>query len=69
MERYLVFARSAYAEPLSLQGTLELPAGTQPQQPALDAYGADWLELILIPEREAFWAIEEPATASLEAQL
>lgn len=68
MERYLVFARKAYADPLSLEGALDVPAGQNPQQPALEAYGDDWLELILIPEREAFWAIEEPTSISAEAR-
>ncbi|GAB4432426.1 MAG: hypothetical protein OHK0015_19910 [Chloroflexi bacterium OHK40] len=67
MERYLVFARDAYAEPLSFQGALEAPAASAPEL-ALSTYGDTWLELVLIPEREVVWAIEEPAApASLEA--
>ena len=68
MERYLVFARAAYAEPLSLQGTLELPHGQAPQQPALDRYGGDWVELVLIAEQDAFWALQEATPAGPESR-
>jgi hypothetical protein len=68
-ERYLVFARSAYAEPLGFQGTLEVAAGQDPQRQALEIYGAEWVELALVPEREVFWAIEEPVATDVEAQL
>lgn len=65
---YLVFARAAYAEPLSFQGTLEVLAGELPNQRALDAYGDDWVELILLPESEAHWAILEQPSHAVEAQ-
>jgi hypothetical protein len=69
METYLVFARAAYADPLSFQGTLEAPASPHPHQLALDTYGSDWVELVLIPKSEAHWAIQEQAPRTLEAQI
>ena len=67
METYLVFARAAYADPLSFQGTLEAPAGRSPNQLALDAYGGNWVELVLIPASEAHWAIREAPPLAMEA--
>jgi hypothetical protein len=67
METYLVFARAAYADPLSFQGTLEGPAGTHPHRLALDTYGSDWVELVLIPASEVHWAIQEETPLAMEA--
>ena len=67
METYLVFARATYADPLSFQGTLEVQAGRSPNQLALDTYGSDWVELVLIPASEAHWAIQEEIPLAMEA--
>jgi hypothetical protein len=67
METYLVFARAAYADPLSFQGALEVSAGAHPNQLALDTYGSDWVELVLVPERDLFWAIKEKTSTTAEA--
>lgn len=66
MDQYLVFARTAYAEPLSYQGMLAAPTGQPPEQLALETYSGDWLELVLIPQQEVFWAIEEHPAHTLE---
>lgn len=68
MERYLVFARAAYAEPLAYRGALEPPAGESPERAARDAYGAEWVELVLIPEGAITWVVDEPAATSVEAR-
>jgi hypothetical protein len=68
METYLVFGRAVYADPLSFQGSLETPAGMSPNQFAADTYGSQWVELVLIPVSEAYWAIQENAPRAMEAQ-
>jgi hypothetical protein len=68
MDRYLVFARAAYAEPLSYRGALELPAGESPDLAARETYGVEWVELVLVPEGEITWVVDEPAATSVEAQ-
>jgi hypothetical protein len=68
METYLVFARANYADPLSFQGTLEVQAGRSSNQLALDTYGSDWVELVLIPASEAHWAIQEEIPLAMEAE-
>ncbi|HET8631611.1 MAG TPA: hypothetical protein VFL91_29670 [Thermomicrobiales bacterium] len=65
MDRYLVFARRQYDEPLAHQGDVEVAAGEDPAGPALARFGDDWLELVLIPEA----AIERvPLEAEAEAR-
>jgi hypothetical protein len=58
VERYLVFARTRYEEPLSQEGTLEVDAGDDADDAAARArerFGDHWLELVLIPTRALFW--------------
>jgi hypothetical protein len=56
---YLVFARSTHDQPLEHQGNLEATsdaaAGT-----AVDTFGEEWLELILVPLSAARWVTGEP---------
>jgi hypothetical protein len=55
VERYLVFARTRYEEPLSQEGTLEVDAGDDAAAWATERFGDHWLELVLIPTRALFW--------------
>jgi hypothetical protein len=58
MERYLVFARTRYEDPLSQEGTLEIDAGDDAAARAARAterFGDHWLELVLIPAGALFW--------------
>ena len=53
MTTYLVFGRSEYSEPLRQLGTLETP------ERAREEFGADVIELSLVPEAELVWVIRE----------
>jgi hypothetical protein len=64
MTRYLVVARTDYAEPLSSQGMLDVPPGTDAAQLVLAAFGDQWVELALIPEHEMVWAQPDTTTAA-----
>ena len=55
MERYLIFARTRYDEPLSQEGTLEVDAGDDAAARAMERFGDHWLELLLITTGALFW--------------
>ncbi len=59
MGRYLVFARSEYAEPLRHQGDLEVPGGADPAALARARFGDGWVELVLVPESAIEWVMRE----------
>ncbi len=56
--RYLVLARREYVESLTYQGMLDAGAGDDPGALARQRFGADWLELVLVPERAVYWVVE-----------
>lgn len=53
---YLVFGRTAYAEPLALVTTVEAPSS-----PTVDDLGVGdaWLELVAIPADEVIWILRD----------
>ena len=55
MERYLVFARTRYEEPLSQEGILEVDVGDDAAARATERFGDHWLELVLIPTSALSW--------------
>ena len=55
MERYLVFARTRYEDPLSQEGTLEVDAGDDAAARVRERFGDHWLELVLIPTGALSW--------------
>jgi hypothetical protein len=56
MATFLVFGRTAYAEPLALVSTVEAAAS-----PAIDdlGIGNEWLELVLVPADKAIWVLRD----------
>lgn len=66
MENYLVFARTEYEEPLEYRGNLEAPDDGEAEKLAGEKFGRGWLELVLVPEREIYWA--QSSGAEMEAQ-
>lgn len=61
MARYLVFARTGYAEPLTHIGDVAVD-GT----PSVDAvgHGDHWLELALVPAEAAIWVLRDGELAT-----
>ena len=57
MERYRVLGRTAYPEPLELQGTVEAADDGGAAEAALDRFGDRWVELVLVPDRAVHWVI------------
>ncbi len=57
MERYRVLGRTAYPEPLELQGTVEAADDAAAAAAALDRFGDRWVELVVLPERVVHWVI------------
>lgn len=59
MERYMVFARTEYDEPLEHRGGVEAPGAEEAARLALERYGKEWLEMSLVPVGEIYWAERE----------
>jgi len=59
-EGWLVFGRTAYGEPLTERGTLTEGS----PHAALDAYGGEWIELVLVPVAELRWIIRAGEAAA-----
>ena len=59
MQNYLVFARTEYAEPLEHRGNLEAADDEVAAKLAVDRFGEEWLELVLVPERDIHWVHRE----------
>lgn len=55
MSRYLVFGRTAYADPLTQRGELDAPG--DPRDAARRQFGEDWVELSLVPEAAVHWIL------------
>jgi hypothetical protein len=61
VERYLVFGRTDYAQPLVQHGFLELEDGSRAEEAATERFGAEWVELWLLPESACTWIVTEGA--------
>jgi hypothetical protein len=57
VEDYRVFARAEYAEPLELKGSVRAAGDRAAADLALRRFGRDWVELVLLPEREIHWVL------------
>ena len=64
MERYRVFGRTSYPEPLEFQGTVTAADERAAAAAALERFGDGWVELVLLPEREIHWILR-PAGAEV----
>jgi hypothetical protein len=62
MERYFVFARTEYDEPLEHRGDLEADEAEEARRHALEEYGGEWLEMSLVPVSRVYWAEREEET-------
>ena len=61
MERYLVFARTEYDEPLEHRGEVEAEGEEAAGKAALEKFGEEWLEMSLVPQSKIYWAEGEGA--------
>ena len=57
MERYRVFGRTAYPQPLEFRGTMTAADDDAAATAALERHGRRWVELVLIPERAITWIL------------
>jgi hypothetical protein len=62
MERYFVFARTEYDEPLEHRGDVEAQDSEEAKKLALEEYGEEWLEMLLVPLDRVYWAEREEET-------
>ncbi len=69
MERYLVFARTEYDEPLEHRGDVEAASDEEAAKLAHERYGKDWLEMSLVPVSKAYWAEREIEEGEAEVQV
>jgi len=70
VERYLVFARTEYDEPLEHRGDVEAADDDDDAAKlAKERYGQDWLEMSLVPVSKAYWAERETEEGETEVQV
>ena len=69
MERYLVFARTEYDEPLEHRGDVEAASDEEAAKLARERHGEDWLEMSLVPVSKAYWAEKETKEGGAEVQV
>ena len=59
MNDYLVFARTEYSEPVEHRGRIEAADDEEAKKVALEQFGEQWLELVLVPERDLHWVMRK----------
>jgi 1,2-phenylacetyl-CoA epoxidase PaaB subunit len=69
VERYLVFTRTEYDEPLEHRGDVEAADDDDAAKLAKERYGQDWLEMSLVPVSKAYWAERETEEGETEVQV
>lgn len=69
MDKYLVFARTEYDQPLEHRGDVEAGSDEEAAKIAQERYGKDWLEMSLVPVSKAYWAEKETAEGEAEVQV
>ncbi len=69
MEKYLMFARTEYDEPLEHRGDVEASGDEEAAKLARERYGEDWLEMALLPVSKAYWAEKETEEGEAEVQV
>jgi hypothetical protein len=57
VEGYRVFGRTGYPEPLEFQGTVTAADDQAAAAGALERFGGDWVELVLLPEHAVHWIL------------
>ena len=65
----MVFARTAYDEPLEHRGDVEAASDEEAAKLAQERYGNDWLEMSLVPVSKAYWAERETKEGEAEVQV
>ena len=61
MNDYLVFARTEYSEPVEHRGNIQAVDDEEANKLALERFGEQWLELVLVPERDVHWVMRKEA--------
>lgn len=69
MEKYMVFARTEYDQPIEHRGDVEAGGEEEAARAALEGYGKDWLEMTLVPVSRAYWAEKETQEGETEVQV
>ena len=59
VDTYLVFGRTAYAEPLEHLGALEADSARRARRDSLARFGRRWVELSLVPQADIVWVLRE----------
>jgi hypothetical protein len=69
VERFMVFARTEYDEPLEHRGDVEAAGNDDAASLAKERYGKDWLEMSLVPLSKVYWAERETEEGETEVQV
>jgi hypothetical protein len=57
MNDYMVFARTEYSEPVEHRGNIQAADDGEAKKLAVERFGEEWLELVLVPERDVHWVM------------
>jgi hypothetical protein len=68
VEKYLVFARTEYDEPLEHRGEVEAESDEEAGKVALERFGEEWLEMSLVPESRIY-RVEREEEVEVEAEI
>jgi 1,2-phenylacetyl-CoA epoxidase PaaB subunit len=69
MDKYMVFARAEYDEPLEHRGDVEASNDEEAARLARERHGEDWIEMVLVPVSKAYWAEKETEAGEAEVQV
>lgn len=69
MDKYMVFARNEYDQPLEHRGDVEAGSGEEAAKVAQERHGKDWLEMSLVPVGRAYWAEKETEEGETEVRV
>jgi hypothetical protein len=59
VNRWLIFGRTEYAQPLRFEGFVEAEGAEEASARALEQKGRDWVELTLILESAVRWVLKD----------
>lgn len=67
MNDYLVFGRTEYSEPVEHKGNLQAADDEEAKRLVIERFGEEWVELVLVPEREIHWVMKKEAEVETSA--
>ena len=67
MNDYLVFGRTEYSEPVEHKGNLQAADDEEARRLAVERFGEEWVELVLVREHEIHWVMRRETEVETSA--